>query len=340
MDARYGLVLLAMLVACETPLDIAISSDYESVLVVNSFFTPDSVWTLRVSRSVPIEEPASALELFVADAIVTLSEASGTRETLQHRAEGTFHSVLGSHPLVGETYELAITSPGFESVRAVSVAPELESEFTGIAPAGADLDEGVFYRIRFNVTDRPGKSYYRLSLYQVAPSCRTRSGHVSVHDAPTAVLDYTKLTFESAAPSFYHDAAVLDEPPNALDEEGVPFFAAYFSDRLFENAARDFEIVFEREGFQAATDSLFMLVVSALSEDQIRHDRTLLLQDDYLFAADPVFTKPIDVYSNVEGGLGIFAGYTSDTFRFDLDGRKWKESGIGIGEHPLPPCDY
>ena len=340
MDTRFGLVLLVMLVACETPLELTNSDDYESVIVVNSFFTPDSLWTVRVSKSVPVEDPASALDLLVKDATVTLEAASGSSETLQHRGEGTFRSVHGSHPAEGETYGLAIRAPGFEVARAVSRIPDLESEFVGIAPDDADPGGVRYYRIRFNVTDRPGKSYYRLGLYQVAPSCRNLSGYVSVRDAPEGVPDYTRISFESAAPSFYHDPVALDEPPSALDDDRIPFFQAYFSDRLFPDKARDFEIVFERIIFEAAPDSLFMLVVSALSEDQIRHDRTLMLQDDYLFAADPVFTRPIDVYTNVEGGLGIFAGYNSDTYRFDIDGRPWNESDIGIGEIPLPPCGY
>ena len=82
-----------------------------------------------------------------------------------------------------------------------------------------------------------------------------------------------------------------------------------------------------------------MLVVSGLSEEQVRYNRTLLLQDGYLFVADPIFTKPIDVYSNVEGGLGIFAGFTNNTYRFDLAGNAWEESEAGIGETPLPACD-
>ena len=195
------------------------------------------------------------------------------------------------------------------------------------------------YRLRFKVTDLPGKSYFQLILHQVAPLCRGSYGGIRIHDNPAAVLDYMMLPIGSSDPSFFHDAAELDEPPNALDDASTPFFTPYFSDRLFENATREFEIVFEPTTFKTEIEPRFMLVVSGLSEEQVRYDRTLLLQDEYLFLADPIFTNPIDVYSNVEGGLGIFAGFTNNTYRFDLAGNAWEEPEVGIGETPLPACD-
>ena len=338
MHTRCFLLFLGVLSACEMPLDLGDPKDYTPVLVINSFFTPDSVWTVRVSRSVAIEEPASAQELFVKDASVTVTRKSGYRETLIHTRDGTYRSNGGHFPVEGETYELDVSSSGIGSVRAVSHSPEMKTSFVSIAPASTDSPDDLRYRLRFSVTDLPGKSYFRLTLRQVAPSCLSGSGYISVHDDPEGVPDYMLLTFESSDPSFYHDAAKLDEPPNALDDESIPFLTPYFSDRLFENATHAFEIVFEPTTFETEIEPRFMLVVSGLSEEQVRHDRTLLLQDDYLFAVDPIFTKPIDLYSNVEGGLGIFSGYTNNTYRFDLAGNTWVEHEAGIGGNPLPAC--
>ncbi len=51
----------------------------------------------------------------------------------------------------------------------------------------------------------------------------------------------------------------------------------------------------------------FMLVESSLSEDLVEYGRTVWLQHEYLFAGDPIFTNPVEVYSNIQGDLGVFA---------------------------------
>ncbi len=339
MNVRCCLLVLGVLSACETPLELSPPGGYTPVLVVNSFFTPDSVWTVRVSRSAAIDEPASVRELFALDATVTVTGEGGYSETLRHAGDGTYRSQGGYRPLEGATYVLDASSSGLGSVRAVSHSPKLKTGFVSIVPESNELADDPRQRVRFKVTDLPGKSYFRLELHQVAPSCRDSSGYIGVHDDPEGVLDYTMLTFESSDPSFYDNAALLDEPPNALDEADIPFFTAYFSDRLFENATREFEIFFEPITFETEIESRFMLVVSGMSEEQVQYDRTLILQDNYLFAENVLFTRPIDVYSNVEGGLGIFAGYTNNAYRFDLAGDAWDESEVGIGDGPFPACD-
>ena len=210
MHTRCCLLLLGVLSACETPLDLGDPGDYTPALAVNSFFTPDSVWTVRVSRSVAIEDPAPAQELFVEDAAVTVTGESGYREALIHTRDGTYRSTEGHRPVKGEMYVLDAAHAGLGSVRAVSRSPELKTGFVGIAPASADLPDDPRHRLRFSVTDLPGKSYFQLTLRQVAPSCLSGSGYISVHDDPEGVPDYLLLTFESSDPSFYPDAEDLD----------------------------------------------------------------------------------------------------------------------------------
>ncbi len=235
-------------------------------------------------------------------------------------------------------YTLGAVHPGLGSVRADSRLPRLETALVSIEPTNAALPYDNRLRVRFSVKDLPGKSYYKLMLYQVVPLCRSRFGSNRIYDDPAGVLGYKVLTLESRDPSFYYDAAELDEPVDAINVVGSLFFAPVFSDLLFENATREFEIVFEPTTFETEIEPRFMLVVSGLSEKLVRYDRTFILQDEYLFVPDPIFTNPIDVYSNVEGGLGIFAGYTNNTYRFDPDGNAWEEGGVGIGSHPLPAC--
>ena len=59
-----------------------------------------------------------------------------------------------------------------------------------------------------------------------------------------------------------------------------------------------------------------VLVLSSLSEDYYRYIQSL--QRNLSF--DPLIEEPFPVYSNVSGGLGVFAGYTNTTLVLPLPG--------------------
>ncbi|MXW15612.1 MAG: DUF4249 family protein [Rhodothermaceae bacterium] len=51
------------------------------------------------------------------------------------------------------------------------------------------------------------------------------------------------------------------------------------------------------------------LILSSLSEDYYRYRHSLERNVSY----DPLIEEPFPMYSNVSGGLGVFAGYTNTT---------------------------
>jgi len=335
-----------VIIACENPIEIRNSGEYTPALVVSDFFTPDSIWAMRISRSIEISEPALSSDLFVEDADVLIYGAYGQSEILLHTQNGVFRSKSDTHPIEGETYTIEVSSPGFKSIQSTSFAPKIKSDFLEILA----VDSVIFaqkplptYRLRFRVTDFPGKSYYRLDLLQVIPSCFDEQvGYTRIdRKLEGHGYDYHSTSFKSSEPSFFPDPEVLDEPSDALyGDFNSEFYTAYFSDRLFENTEQEFELFFEPYSslFSDFISTHFMMVISSLSKEHVLYERSLLLQDEYLDPSDYLFTIPIELYSNVEGGLGIFAGYSSDTYRIDSVGNKWKESDFGIGEDPLPIC--
>ena len=340
MPLRISLIFLVTLAACETPIDVDIPGDYTSLLVIDGDFNPDSVWAIKVNKSVPLGGSINVSELFVQDATVTILGESGQSKTLVHTGDGVFQSPSGTHPVAGELYRLDVTSPGFESVYSISHAPRLESAFVDIQAVNAESPDRPLYRLRFSVTDLPGKSYYQVRIDQVVPSCLDDEGFTSWYDEPEGVPAYRSRNFNSPEPSFYDDASTLDEPPNALDQygSGSAFWTPYFSDRLFEDEMHEFEIFVQPHIFETEPVPRFRLVISSLGEEMVLHERSFTLQDEYLSNVDPIFGSAINIYSNIEGGLGIFSGYTNNSYRIDANGNEWTESEIGFGETP-PPCD-
>lgn len=337
MPLRSSLIFLIVLSACETAIDINIPGDYTPVLVVDGEFNPDSIWSVEISKSLPLGSSINPSELFIQDATVKILGESGQGETLVHTGNGVFRSQRGTRPAIGEVYRLDVVSLGFESVYSTSHSPRLESAILDIQAVGTERPDEPLYRLRFSVTDLPGKSYYQVWIDQVILSC-FREGFTRRSDEPEGVPAYHKMQFESPEPSFYHDASTLDEPPNALNQWNGAFWIPYFSDRLFEDDVHEFEIFIRPFISEIEPLMRFRLVVSSLSEELVLHKRSFILQDEYLFGSDPILGNPINIYSNIEGGLGIFSGYTSNSYRVDADGNEWTESEIGLGE-TLPPCN-
>lgn len=339
------LVLLMVICACEDPIDLKDSGEYTPALVLNGYFTPDSVWTVRVSKSIAVSEPVLPSELLVKDAKVFIRGASGLNEALIHTGNAVFRSLSGQHPVAGKMYVIEVASSGFNTIYSTSLAPELKSEFLGIDIVDTVIFGGKqqpTYRLRFRVTDLPGKSYYRLMLYEVLPVCSDGDRLRPSEEGEEGVPDYRQITsFKGTNASFYSDPVSLDEPPDArYGDFDSKFRSVYLSDRLFENTERDFEIFFEPY-ISLLSDLIptqFMLIVSGLSEELVFYERSEILQDEYLTLNEYLFTNPVNLYSNVEGGLGIFAGYSNDTYRIDSVGNEWKESDVGIRERPFPPC--
>jgi hypothetical protein len=88
---------------------------------------------------------------------------------------------------------------------------------------------------------------------------------------------------------------------------------AYFNDK--DRDGLRFKIPIESTGLSYMTDSCF-LKIYLLNTDKAYYDYKKSV-DKYNSGEDP-FTEPSPVYSNITGGLGIFASYTVDSLVFRL----------------------
>ena len=167
------------------------------------------------------------------------------------------------------------------------------------------------------------------------PFCEDDNGGIRIEDGPGYTANYWPIAFNTNSPSFHAYIETVDDPiyPNI---ESV-FFSACLSDQLFEATTQEFEITFEPTVFEFV-GPYFILELSALSDDLFAFERSLVLHDYYLIGPNLTRSSPAVVYSNVVNGLGIFAGYTSDTYRFDVEGNEWQEDLVVVGSSDPQPC--
>ncbi|MCY4170667.1 MAG: DUF4249 family protein [Bacteroidetes bacterium] len=337
MPVRIRILLIALLIGCETIVDVEIPGGYESKLIVTSHFSSDSLWTIEVSKSIPLRDDATPSDLKLSDAQIIISGEGSFRDSLHQIDLGLYQTNLNHYPVKGVTYKVDVTVDGFPSASATSRVPSLASELLSVDRIQTEgASEPERYTLRVRLVDLPENNYYKLNVYQAVPICRDSTGGLAFEDNPNYSLAYDFLTFESKAPSFHEYIEAVDDPtiPDIEDE----FITAYFSDELFESTTRDFEIIFEPMTLKSV-NPYFMLKLTAFSDESFAYERSVELHELFLEIPNLLQTSNrLTVYTNIENGLGIFAGSTSDKYWFDANGNTWMEDIRGIGQGEIQPC--
>lgn len=331
------IVLIGVLCGCESVVDLDIPDSYQSKLVVEALFSPDSLWKFHVGKSIPVESNLSDGELIVPNAEIVIFGENQFRDTLKYVNDGVYRSMHEHRPATGTRYSVQVNAPGFTQAEASSWAPPVQSELLDIKRTSNEgSSEEDLYTVRLRLSDMPGKNYYSVNLDQVRPSCRVTGGGLNLRDSTDSGKGYDFLLFQSTWPSLYAYPEAVDDPLHA-DFDNVFIGGAYFSDRLFEATTVEFEITFEPYIFESV-GRYFRVTVTALSEDLFAYERSIGHYDLYVNEPNLTRNTPVTVYTNFRNGLGLFAGYTKESHRFDENGNEWEEEALGIGE--IAPCEY
>ena len=327
-----ALLAAGVLSACELAVEVDIP-EHAPQLVAHGFFAPDSAWTIRLRRSTDIEGSEDARKLTVTDAAVRVTDEAGDFSvSLAHIGEGIYSASPGAHPVPGMAYTLRAEAPGLPAVRAVSSIPAVTADIAELERLDDPNDPNdrfgrEIYRLRVRIEDPPGTNYYKLELFRWSPFEEgIEFGYRFIVDEPGRPFAFIEIPFESNETSFrYKDYAYFFDSPE-ISGDDTSFHGALFSDELFDDQTESFEITLSERPFETV-ESRYILVLSVLSNDYFVYHHTALLQDETVgeinIAAALLQTPPVHLHSNVEKGLGVFAGYAVHTFGFDAEGNVW-----------------
>ena len=293
-------LLLIALTACEQVIRPDLP-EHTPRLVLQAFFTADSSWTAHVGRSAGILDPLPVSEQPVAGATVELLEGDRVVGELRFLDRSRVY-VLDDNPLeAGRSYSLRVSAPGFATIRATDtiptpVAASADVQVAEIRSAAEDSLElhRVPFAIQVEIQDPPGETNY----YQISVHSHDRSGR-------------REFSFSTRDPSIM---GASDSEGSPFEEEGWHGRAPFFKDTLFDGQTHEIELT-ELSSQSAYRDRLLLQVLH-ISEDYYEYLKTARLHEE---TRDNPFAEPLSVHGNVENGYGIFAGYSSRTFEFDLE---------------------
>lgn len=288
-----GLPLLFALSACEQVIEPDLP-EHTPRLVLQAFFTPDSTWVAFVGRSVGILEAMPEREMSVADATVELLKEGRVIDRLEFFQEERVYLWEEGALQAGESYSLRVAAPGFATIEATDAIPRpvptaVVSYLTHTSDRSESRIKGDM-SIKLEIQDPPGETnYYQIRMFAFFDS-ELYEGSFSTQD-PSIIAD------------------------NAADESFTESFytAPFFKDTLFDGQTHAIEL---SGNYNAPERTSFRVQVLHVSETYYEYLRSAKLHESTL---DNPFAEPLSVYSNVENGYGIFAGYSSQTFGLVLE---------------------
>lgn len=314
----YASFLLLSLFGCESfdhPIYINLPKS-DPQLVINSLFNPDSLWTVQVSKVQDALEKSgeNADDANITNAKVELFENGTLLEVLPHTANGVYRSKINK-PQLGKSYKVHVSAADFPDAEATSSLPSMPnttyiSQITRSSPT-----EQSFRQRKFNAAvtmrwdDPPDVGDgYMLTVF--------RRKLISFSNSAWTYTTYEEGRFTSTSPYL----GKSHDPINELTGEDYFWDAAIFQDELFNGQNTEIKLTlggytqFTRltQGTTIQTDKIKQVVMLAhLSNAMRRYESTTQQQTNY---GDTPFTEPTEIYSNIQGGKGIFAGFCAKYF--------------------------
>ena len=312
----HSLLFLLLVVgsACETVVDVDIPKENPR-LVVNAFISPGQDVGIRITKSKSVLDQAESFPL-VTGAQVTLFENGQEVTQLVDETAGWYTAPFRPEP--GRRYSVQASAEGAEAVEASSsiAAPVLIRQLTadtlqiesGVTCINEDCEPTYSqeYRLQLQLSD-PGDAvnYYEIVAYAVTLDSLPQ------YDRMGNFVGYDTLRQRQRV-SFQTDDPVVNNSFSSVVGDEFYGSSLLFNDDLFSGEGYTVDFTTNNVSGYSTGSILKKLTVElrTLSEDQYQYLRTRDLQE---FNNGDLFSEVVPVYSNVENGFGIFAGYSADS---------------------------
>ncbi len=265
---------------CESLVDVD-PDGYAPLLVVEGRFTAGEPWAVTLTRTVALSDTTSPYAP-VTDASVTVTSGAGATVVLVHQGGGRYAAADSAGPASGVAYTLYAVAPGLPPATATDAAPPPVTGLAlDVASAGGP-DGPTALTLRFDDPPDRADFYEFVVLSDLGapggPFLRPfRSDHPSLRQE-----SFLTSLGGGAGPGTYGSGLVSDRL-----FRGVPF-------------AADLQV-------DAPVTAGYAVELRVMSEAHYRFLQRRAQIDD---ASGNPFAEPVPPFSNVLGGVGLFAGAT------------------------------
>lgn len=318
-------IILLLFSACYSELDL--TTDQPNI-VVSSFIANDSLIKVNLLKTAAVNELSQ--KVYITDANIELFEDGKYIEDLAP-ADSTYklngqtytvhYYVSKTRAKSGKKYSVKINTSFGDQLSAETIIPEpvsilaIDTIFENTINSGENtMDKKETYKIR--IQDPVGKNYYRITM-------RKRYGRNQGDNTVKISERHGALRF------FYMDSifSYFNE-----DEENEIFKAANNSFLIFNDEkieGEEYELELYREltesyyGTSKGDFTQYVIELHSLTKEGYTYLKTVDIQSQLNTIEEPVLS-----YTNIENGVGIFAGYSAS------------QKVITIGEYPIEGITY
>lgn len=304
----YLLTIAILVSSCEKTVSVVIPQK-DPKLVINSWMGVGEIFTVGVSKSRNILQPltsSSSLEetYSVKNAIPVLYEDGTAIDTLVFQpAEYVYKSVHNKKVALGKTYSVKVTAGGYSEAEAMALVPS-QSQIAEVkriknaktSSSGAFMDE---LTIKLN-DPAAEKNFYLIQVYGPAYGSNVYTlGCVNTTDKD---LEATGADADpTSTDNCYDGGKLLMKDVNF--NGGQKVLKLYVESSMVMDYRDMFGRVYRP-----------FIKVHRITEEYFKYLKSF---DAYYNGSDNPFAEPVNVYTNVKNGFGIFSTYTSavDTLR-------------------------
>jgi hypothetical protein len=301
------------------------------MLVLNSFVTPDSVVKVLLTRSKFFLDDDTKFDT-ITNAEVKLFVNDIFVEKLNPSTKGYY---TGNYfPKENDMLKFVAISPQLGEVTATT---NIASKQAIIGIDSSSVSLGVYPMVQY-------------SSYNGGPTIKDTTGYsystgldlrIRFKDAPN-VKNYYRLVLKGK--SYYSDGKVVENTVNSssddlvfgsnntdiLGEMSSYYLYNEFNDQLFDGKTYELKTRahFQRTklikkpntskpttiGTDTITRQELIVVLQSISESYYHYLKTIAANQ----SGEDFFSEPVQIYSNIQNGLGIFGSYTSSSKVFEL----------------------
>ncbi len=295
--------LMLIATSCKKTLDISIDES-EKKLVVNSIINSDSLILVNVCKSLGSLEQDSAFK-YINDAKIKLYENNNFIENLEFQKNGFYISTI--RPEEGKTYKIELehsilenTSSTTTILQAVSISQitsNFEYEITEyIDEFGTYIDTMIKGTINFHINDPINEeNYYAISAYTIDTTYNWIEEN-GIYVETDSVISIWKNTI-------WIDPSTVNYQYSTQIEIGTDYYYAFYKEL---NDGKLFNYTFDID-FNSTQGKKIYFELFSIDENFYLYNKSLQEQNE---AAYTPFAQPVNVYTNIINGYGLFGTYS------------------------------
>lgn len=320
MKQLYILLAIALTVVTSCEKEITFNGKItEPLVVVNSFLMPDTLVKVEVSKSKFFLDSKYSFDR-VDNATVSIVVNGSTSEVLSSVGNGIYTGTYTPQP--GDSVAVLVKVPGEEDIRSSTVVQQPSTILSIDTLGRKEMDRyGSYvyndtiimwnipteYEIGIRIKDPAGeKNFYRLSILM----------EQELQHSPGVFNGYYIYFNIQGVSNEASSGSILDLIGGSADDEFHVFTDDLFDGKEAVIRFKHYESIWEvRPGYE------HMIQAPDTYNKRYHINLQTLPQETYLFlksktaseqVVDALFTEPVQIYSNIQHGIGIFGALTNN----------------------------